>query len=92
MGRVQLQRQAYNALQRLDDLLHKGWLVHAGCAYVDVQNLRTCLRLADRLLKDVVHIAVTQRLLKTLFAGGVDALADHGNAVHIDAVNGGAND
>ena len=87
VGGIQLQGQADDALQSLHHLLHDGGLVHAGRAHVDVQHLRSGLRLADGLLEDVVHVALAQGLLEPLFTGGVDALAHHGDAVHGDEVH-----
>ena len=90
VGGVQLQGQTGHALQRLDHLLHQHRLVYAGCAYVHVQDLRTGLCLTDGLLQHIVHVAFPQCLLEALFAGGVDALAHHRDAVHRDRVHRGA--
>ena len=87
IGGIQLQRQAGDALQGLDHLGHQGRLVHAGCAHVHVQHLSTGFHLTDRLLQNVVHILFPQCLLEALFAGGVDALTHHRDAVHIDKVH-----
>ncbi len=40
--------------------------------------------------RNIVHIILPQCLLEALFAGGVDALAHHGDAVHVDIIHGGA--
>ena len=87
IGGIQLQRQAGDALQGLDHLGHQGRLVHAGCTHVHVQHLSTGFHLTDRLLQNVVHILFPQCLLEALFAGGVDALTHHRDAVHIDKVH-----
>ena len=87
VGGIQLQRQAHHALQGLDHLLHDGRLVHTGSAHIDVQHLCAGLGLADGLLEDVVHISLAEGLLEPLFAGGVDALSHHGDAVHRDEIH-----
>ena len=89
VGGIQLQRQADHALQGLDHLLHQGRLIHAGGTHVHVQHLRPGFRLADGLFQNVVHITLPQCLLEALFAGGVDALAHHGDAVHVDIIHRG---
>ena len=87
VGGIQLQRQAHHALQGLDHLLHDGRLVHTGSAHIDVQHLCAGLGLADGLLEDVVHISLAEGLLEPLFAGGVDALSHHGDAIHRDKIH-----
>ena len=88
--RIQLQRQADHALQGLDHLRHQGRFIHAGGTHVHVQHLRPGFHLAHGLFQNVVHIILPQCLLEALFAGGVDALAHHGDAVHVDIIHGGA--
>ena len=90
MGGVQLQGEAGHALQGLDHLLHQHRLVYAGCANVYVQDLRPGFCLTDGLLQHIVHVAFPQCLLEALFAGGVDALAHHRDAVYRDRVHRGA--
>ena len=92
VGGIQLQRQADHALQGLDHLFHQRGLVHTGRTHIAVQDLRPGLGLADRLFEDVVHIPFAQGLLEPLFAGGVDPLAHHGDAVHVDTADRGADD
>ena len=82
VGGVQLQGQADHALQGFDHLFHQGGLVHPGRPHVHVQDGGPALGLADGLGQDVVHVPLPQRLLEALFAGGVDPLAHHGDAVH----------
>ena len=90
IGGVQLEGLADHALQRLDHLLQHGGLVHLGRAHVDIQKLRARLRLGDGLLQHIVHVVLPQGLLEALFAGGIDALTHHGDAVNGDALHRGA--
>ena len=75
-------------MQGFHHLLHHGRLVHLRGAHVHVENLRSGLGLRHGLLQHVVHVALPQRLLEPLFAGGIDALAHHGHAVYGDALHG----
>ena len=77
-------------MQRFHRLLHQGRLVHPRRAHVHIQQVRTLLRLGHRLLQNIIHIPLGQRLLEPLFAGGVDALAHHPHGVHRHAGHGGA--
>ena len=90
VGGIQLQGQAGHALQCLDHLLHQHRLIHAGCAHIHVQNLCSGFCLTDGLFQHIVHVAFPQCLLEALFAGGVDALAHHRDAVHRNGVHRGA--
>ena len=63
----------------LDDLD----LVDLGQAHVDVQDVGALFLLADALAHDVIQVAVSQSLLQTLFAGGIDTLTDDGDLVAI---------
>ena len=92
VGRIQLQGQTDHALQRFDHLFHQRGLVHAGGTHVDVEDLRPGFHLTDGLFEDVVHVIFPQGLLEPLFAGGVDPLAHHRDAVHIDAAHRRADD
>ena len=80
---VELQRQVGDGLQILDKLLQRGGLVDAGQARVDVEHLRTGLGLGHSLSAGVGAVAVPQGLLQPFFAGGIDALPHHSDAVDL---------
>ena len=67
-------------MQRLDDAPDHARLIDARKAHVDVEHVGALLLLADALVDDVVEVVLAQRRLKALLAGGVDALADDGDA------------
>ena len=83
VGGVDLQGQKRGALELLGCLLDDLDLVDLGQAHVDVQDVGALLLLADALAHDVIQVAVAQGLLQTLFAGGVDTLADDGDLVAV---------
>ena len=89
---VELQRDGQGALQRLHHTRQHGDLVHAGVADVYVQNVRARVLLLDAHVQNVVQVVFQQRLLEALFAGGVDALADHAHAVDAQRRDGRAHE
>ena len=70
-------------MELLGGLLDDLDLVDLGQAHIDVQDVGALFLLADALAHDVVQVAVAQGLLKALFAGGVDTLADDGDLVAV---------
>ena len=59
-------------------------LIDLGQAHVDIEDIGALLLLADALGHHVVEVAVAQGLLQALFARGIDALADDGDAMARD--------
>ena len=89
VGGIQLQGQVGDSLQLLDKMLQRGGFVNAGQTRIDVQHLSARLGLGNRLCAGVGTVAVAQGLLQALFAGRVDALAHHGDALHVHKTHGG---
>ena len=87
---VQLERQVNHALQFPGDLEHCLALVDARQTDVDIQNIRTGIRLLDALIDDIVQIMGTERSLKALLSGRVDALADDADAICRNKAGAGA--
>ena len=77
-------------MQGLYGLLHQAGLVDIRQAHIHIQHLRAVALLVHGLRQDIIHIALTQCLLKALFARGIDALAHHGNIAHIHGLYRGA--
>ena len=84
-GGVQLQGQLGHALNGGHRTAHHLRLVDLGQAHIHVQNLGARLGLFHRLAQQIVHIPGPQGFLHLLFAGGVDALTDHGAGAHFTA-------
>ena len=84
VGRVDLQGQQCGALELLACCLDHLDLVDLGQAYVDVEDIGSLLLLANALGHYVIEVAVAQGLLQTLFARGIDTLADDRDAMARD--------
>ncbi len=61
--------------------MDSGDLVDIGQAHIDIEDVGTLLLLGDALAHDVIEVARAQRFLEAFLAGGVDALANYGDAV-----------
>ena len=76
-GSIDLQRQIGNPLQLGNGLAHQGFFVDFRQAHVHVQHMGAALLLGYAFPEDVFHVVFPQRLLKALFAGRVNALANN---------------
>ena len=90
LGAIDLQRQIGDALEQGHHVHERRLFVDVGKPRVDVEDVRARLFLLDRLAGDVVVVAAAQRLFHRLFAGRVDAFADHADGVERDRAASGA--
>ena len=91
IGGIDLQGQGENTLELLHHVRHHGGLVNLGEADVHVEDVRAAVLLAQALAKNVLDIAVAQRLFEFLLPGRIDALADdHGPGADLHALREGA--
>ena len=89
VGRIQLQWQVGDGLQLPHQHFQRGGFVNTRQTGIHVQQLGTGFGLGYGLGAGIGAVALPQGLLQALFAGGVDALAHHGNAVYLHAAHGG---
>ena len=87
VGRIQLQRQVGDRLEFPHQHFQRGGFVNIRQPGVDVQHFGPGLGLGHRLGAGIGAVALPQRLLEAFFAGGIDALAHHGDAVHLHAAH-----
>jgi hypothetical protein len=91
VGCIKLQRQGAHALQFANAGFKHFGLVDLGQAHVHVEYVRARLLLGDALFENITDVPLAQRLLETLFTGGVDPLADeHGRAAEWNGAVEGA--
>ena len=76
VGGIQLQRNVADALHGLYHARQTCGLIDFRQAHIHIQRVRPGFRLSDSLAHHGIHVALAQRLLQTLFAGGIEAFAD----------------
>ena len=86
VGGIKLDRQVRYRLYGLDHPNHHSRFINAGQSDVDIQNMRSRVGLFDCLCEDIIKVVFPQRLLESLFSGGVDAFADDAHAVNRDSI------
>ena len=77
------------ALQLLYHSGQHNHFIHTGEAYVHIQDVRSGILLLDTHIQDIVQVIFQQRLLETLFPGGVDTLANHPHTIQSDGCHRG---
>ena len=78
---VNLERNITHTLNSLENTHHHLFFVNFGMTYIDIKNFRTALNLTESLSEDIVNIIFNKRLLKQLFACGVNSFADNSRTV-----------
>ena len=89
IGRIDLQRQGHHPLHRRHDLSHHGRFIDPRKADVDIQDIRTGIRLFDGTLDDIVQIVLPQSLLEPFLSGGVDPFTNDTDPLQFRHMSGG---